>query len=110
MNISVKYDWYDTTYAIAEAMLPILMRYRENYITKGYSLPTWLKENHTGRYPDGEEEELKQQWLQQVDLIIQGFTSQLAYRQPELYKVNYDEQLIRQAMDTFAKYYMEFWD
>jgi hypothetical protein len=109
MTISINYEWSDTKYAIAEALLPLLLRYRENYLLNGYSLPTWLDENPKEEHSE-EENDLKYKWIEKLDCMIAGFQSLLAYRAPDIYKVRYDEELIQEAINLFAKYYQHLWD
>jgi hypothetical protein len=110
VQIQIGYTWPDTKYALAEAILPLLIRYKEGYTSDGFSLPIWMDSSPKEAYAPEEEEQLKQKWMDMLDKMILGFQSVLAYREPEAYEAAYDESLIQEAVDAFAKYYQHFWD
>lgn len=104
--METKYEWYDTKYALAETILPLLIRYKDNYSTDGVALPNWLENKSTN------EDVLIGEWIVELNKMINAFEMILAYRNENQNIENQleYENVIQHGLESFAKYFQHFWD
>ncbi len=86
-------------------MIPKLEQYRSNFKKEGVALPSWL-DNADNK----SEKELCEEWISVLDRMILSFRMVLNYNTSENSELLFNEDVVQDGLDLFAKYYQNLWD
>ncbi len=105
-----EYPWYQLKYSIAEFMIPKLEDYKNNYQKTGMSIPSLIEKDESRDFSDEKITRLRKDWLSKLEVMIVSFKMVLNYNAGDNPDIPYDEDLIQEGLELFAKYYQDLWD
>ena len=96
-------------YELAELIIPRLENYKDNYNKKGVSIPTWVNDTDSFDFSENEINEMRSKWNSELDKMLTAFKLVLNYNTLENNR-GYDEKIVQEGLNSFAKYFQHFWD